>query len=560
MAGAFALLLILPLAFVKLGEPDLWWHIASGRLILQQGIPGVNTFSHAWPEHPWPQTQWLFDVLLGICERVGGLGGVQLFQVVLVLLTFGLVWLAQRRRSAAVPWWMGLALLVMVVSASRFRFAPRPHLITYLGMAFLVYFSSRTPRPGWRHLAGLGGLALFWANCHSGVVFGAGYLCLLNVGLLLDGRRDEAKSWLFPFLAFVLGSLVNFGGNNPYGYTLFHANVNDIIVIEEFKPSSLYVDLTFFLLGVLFLSALLAGVRRSGFRNLLPAGIFLGAAVVYLRLIPLGLLIAFPPAVAVLGEWLGWTRVRQPRAVPVILVALVLLAGGLVTRDLRLNASAAPFGWGENIDWLPETAARFVEQRQLTGEMFNDFDFGGYLIWRFFPARKVFVDGRIPAYPEHFFHEIQGALNPGDWPRLMRAYGVDYAVVQRRYEGLGALFEDIGWRLVHLDGTAYVYVRPGSENDILTRADRFYLLAATDTAGTLQEKATRWPQRVSEELSRVHLSGLFSAAEMASFAQAALTAGNRELAERFWAFGLKLEPDNVALQGLRHSLAGSGTK
>jgi len=80
-AGAFALLLILPLAFVKLGEPDLWWHIASGRLILQQGIPGVNTFSHAWPEHPWPQTQWLFDVLLGICERVGGLGGVQLFQV-----------------------------------------------------------------------------------------------------------------------------------------------------------------------------------------------------------------------------------------------------------------------------------------------------------------------------------------------------------------------------------------------------------------------------------------------------------------------------------------------
>jgi hypothetical protein len=43
----------------------------------------------------------------------------------------------------------------------------------------------------------------------------------------------------------------------------------------------------------------------------------------------------------------------------------------------------------------PEAAVKFIKERGIEGRFFNYIDWGGYLIWNFYPEKVVFTDGRI---------------------------------------------------------------------------------------------------------------------------------------------------------------------
>ena len=74
----------------------------------------------------------------------------------------------------------------------------------------------------------------------------------------------------------------------------------------------------------------------------------------------------------------------------------------LVIRDVRYRNDYLRFGLGVNERTLPAGAADFIEKEGLPGLRYNDFGDGGYFIWRFYPERKVFQDGRTQAYPDDF--------------------------------------------------------------------------------------------------------------------------------------------------------------
>jgi hypothetical protein len=48
---------------------------------------------------------------------------------------------------------------------------------------------------------------------------------------------------------------------------------------------------------------------------------------------------------------------------------------------------------------FPEAAVQFVNQHHLTGPLFNDLSWGGYLLWRL-PQLPVALDGRTNVYGE----------------------------------------------------------------------------------------------------------------------------------------------------------------
>jgi hypothetical protein len=53
-----------------------------------------------------------------------------------------------------------------------------------------------------------------------------------------------------------------------------------------------------------------------------------------------------------------------------------------------------------------ENAADFLRKEKIAGPLFNNYDFGGYLIWELFPGEKVFVDNRPAEYPGSFFSDV----------------------------------------------------------------------------------------------------------------------------------------------------------
>ena len=65
---------IFSLAAVPPLDPDLWWHLANGRLIITTGsIPHLDLYSFSAAGHPWVMHEWLSDLSMYVLYQAGGL-------------------------------------------------------------------------------------------------------------------------------------------------------------------------------------------------------------------------------------------------------------------------------------------------------------------------------------------------------------------------------------------------------------------------------------------------------------------------------------------------------
>src|SRR5207244_921866 len=65
---------IFSLAAVPPLDPDLWWHLANGRLIITTGsIPHLDLYSFSAAGHPWVMHEWLSDLSMYLLFQAGGL-------------------------------------------------------------------------------------------------------------------------------------------------------------------------------------------------------------------------------------------------------------------------------------------------------------------------------------------------------------------------------------------------------------------------------------------------------------------------------------------------------
>ena len=108
----------------------------------------------------------------------------------------------------------------------------------------------------------------------------------------------------------------------------------------------------------------------------------------------------------------------------------------------------------------PVKAVEFIRNAKLTGNMLNDYTWGGYLVWTL-PEHKVFLDGRADVY------EWAGVLAQfGRWAMgqedpqiLLKKYDIAFCLLDAR----SPLVHDVaalpGWKQVYGDGQAVVLAR-----------------------------------------------------------------------------------------------------
>lgn len=131
--------------------------------------------------------------------------------------------------------------------------------------------------------------------------------------------------------------------------------------------------------------------------------------------------------------------------------------------DTRLS-----FRWGHGPDnrLFPVAAADFLLENRLPPPLYNDYNDGGYLIYRLHPAFGVFQDGRTSTYPGELFAALGDRSGLG-LLRLLRDQGVNTAVVHR--DKYGTLFRDWEWGTVFWDDTTRLLVRRSAANEPLLR-------------------------------------------------------------------------------------------
>ena len=164
----------------RLRAYDLFWHLASGTWILDNGsIPVSDPFRFTATAAPWVDHAWLFQIGMSTVELLGGLHGLVVFRSAMVV-GLALVLLRELCKSGAPVLGAGLVTMVAVLGL-RPRAMMRPELATLTGvLILLVLLQHLRRRPSRVTAVGLVALVAVWANLHPGVlaapVIAAAYL------------------------------------------------------------------------------------------------------------------------------------------------------------------------------------------------------------------------------------------------------------------------------------------------------------------------------------------------------------------------------------------------
>src|SRR6185312_8194239 len=108
--------------------------------------------------------------------------------------------------------------------------------------------------------------------------------------------------------------------------------------------------------------------------------------------------------------------------------------------------------------------AAVAELKKLNvARVFNDYDFGGYLI-----ANGVapFIDGRTELYGEKFFvdhNAASGLMEPDNLFRLLDQYKIEATLMRTQSAATKLLDHMDGWQKIYSDDIATIHVRkPGA--------------------------------------------------------------------------------------------------
>jgi hypothetical protein len=173
-----------------------------------------------------------------------------------------------------------------------------------------------------------------------------------------------------------------------------------------------------------------------------------------------GLPLASGALTAALGRWeLAPAMLRRAleygdrlRAIDAQMRGWVL--GGVGAALLGLAAMGTPAGFPAKE--FPVAAAAHLPER---GRLFAPDKFGGYLIYRFDGARRVYFDGRSDYYGAEFMKEYVNLVEvrPG-WEKIFERYGFTHVLAPPRYSLVGAL-EAKGWKRLYFDEVSVLLKR-----------------------------------------------------------------------------------------------------
>jgi hypothetical protein len=477
-----------------LSDCDTGWHIRTGEWIFaNHAIPARDIFSFSKPGDPWFAWEWLSDVLFAWMNAHGGLRTVVLFGILMLAVTFMLLFRLVLRRSNVIT---AITVTMLAAAASSIHWLARPHLFTMLFLV-LFYGALENVREGRTKLAGIPYLAIFpvvtilWANLHGGFVVGVvmigayGAAELIAVAFSADSsgrpeRLRHARNYFLSSFACLAASLVN-----PYGYQL-HEHMASYLrdpwnfthIVEFLSPSFHHPTAPFFemMLALAAASACWHLLNRRFVEPLLML-LWAHAALLAVRNIAIFAIVAAPPVAAALAYWLkmapqwevaAWLRNTAARfnrlesetgetesisrwhlasVVGILLVAAVMWAPH-PPRKFRAEFDPARY---------PKAALATLRAAPHARIFTND-EWGDYLIWSLYPSHRVFVDGRSDFYGDEFDNKYIDVINVRNgWEKTLGRFGVDTVLLPPDAPLTGALKVSAGWRLVYDDGISLVF-------------------------------------------------------------------------------------------------------
>jgi hypothetical protein len=476
---AILLLCIFFMASREIVDPDSWWHLRTGQYIVEtRSIPRQDVFSYTLPEQPWITHEWLTEALIFGIYSISGQEGLILAFAAIITGTFALLYLQCPGR----PYLAAFAVILAAIT-SAITWGVRPQMLSLLMCAVFLYvlYAFRAGRRKYIWL--MPPLMAVWANLHGsfllGLVLASVYIVGATISNLFAYEDEQQMAWsdirrlLIATLLTALAALVNPNGIQLLVYPLgtLGSPAMQAYIMEWFSPDFHQIQFQPLALFILLIVVALGLSRRSPsateFLFLVGFGY---ASLRSARHIPYFALVATPILVAQLLH--GWQRSRWSARFAVgtagrsttylllnwLLLALVVFGGAVkVGVTLRGNEEAQK-------EAFPVDAVDFIEEQGITGNMYNLYHWGGYLIWRLYPDQKVFIDGRADVYGEVLIDQyLQVYQLREGWEEPLDAYGVKLVIIDKGSSLSTVLNATPEWEQRYADEKAAIFVREEEE-------------------------------------------------------------------------------------------------
>jgi tetratricopeptide (TPR) repeat protein len=152
----------------------------------------------------------------------------------------------------------------------------------------------------------------------------------------------------------------------------------------------------------------------------------------------------------------------------------------------------------------PKGAVEYLDRNDVQGKMFNEYGMGGYLIWKTWPKRKVFVDGRNVEYGPELVKSVGTWMRPGGFRQLDDAYQFDYAIIINGDSySCWELDRDPRWTLVYFDDESLVYLKREPANEKLIARDAYRILKPNHVSYGYLNDALGRPDKTAEALDEI---------------------------------------------------------
>lgn len=447
-----------------LADPDVYLHIAVGRwIIANRVVPHEDIFSYSMYGAPWVPHEWLSEVVFAaLFDHFGWIGLVVLvaiaFAVAMALLSRALlIFLAPTYAliGTLTAWGMCFPSLVARPHALVF-----PIMVAWIAALVVARSLDRAPSP----FAAL--LMVLWANLHGSFMLGLAFVALFGAEAVFDANdRHAARRAVLNWTAFGLLSLAAaFATPNGiagflFPFEMIRMNFALSLITEWQSPSFQHPQPLEIWLMLLLLGTLLMGIRLPVTRIVMLL-VLLHMALLHVRYgTVLGMLTPLLVAPSLASqlprspeEFMGSAVRRGLGKWP------LPAATGSVALVVVLVLAIAATAWQRNFThaadrFTPAAALAATSRSRGTGPVFNDFNFGGYLILSGIPT---FIDERADMYGDQFLRRY---VSREQLPGILSQYHITWTLLAADHPDVSLLDHLPGWRRLYADKIAVVHVR-----------------------------------------------------------------------------------------------------
>ncbi len=483
-------------------DPDFGWHIRNGQIFSTSGIFYTDPYSYTMSTFPVVSHEWLSEVFIFLVYRDLSFVGLSLiftlaFFLSIIFLLF--VFLKDYKKDFLRKFFLFyVGVFILVASVFLSFFSVRPQVLGWgIWSIFACVLLNERIFKKYKFFLPL--LVLIWANIHGSFAVG-----IVSMSLVFGIRSLRSKKIEWSNILILLTSFL-FTFINPFGGALWREVISTfssrILRANIGEWGSIFVSFNLSILAFLALSIIFIFRYRKKFRleEIVLFFLLLAQSVTSVKNIPIWAIFSL---VIIFKSFYFFERdLPKDRGLTSRLkksgLFFLSFSSVLFLLNFYLNLGNK-FILNENT-FYPRDAVLFLKANEPKGNIFSEYGYGGYLIWKY-PSKKVFVDGRMAIWnfnpdttqTQNAFNDylkvISGDL---DFEKIFEKYNID-AVLWPKDEtrGISLTFrmdkllcryvnfdsckilkqksfvsrlKDKGWREVYSDSVSVIYNRPNGK-------------------------------------------------------------------------------------------------